>query len=302
MRIYRSDGSFVDDPNDTEFGWFFREITIDETILDYERRNHDMKMSSFLRKSFKKDFLNESVDYSEANENIQIPIEIIKPDVEIEPVKDYINCEDIMNNLYSICNAEEFRNIENEKDKLANNMTPCSIEAKMLLCVINHAKFKSLQKKETSEKLFNSVNFKSTNLKFLLSEQKSDFKGDIFSDIIDHDIKEKNMPCLMMDLISTDIDCNIDNLVNVNDNLEEQPIFPRFVIDTSDLGNSIPSSSSSRDEKYDKHYLPLPLDKSNILYTLGLSEEEKSIQTYCEETYEMHKELAIIKRSFKVSE
>lgn len=301
MRIYHSDGSFVDDPNDTEFGWFFKEITIDETVLDYQRRNTDRKMSSFLRKSLKKDFLNESTDnYSEVD-NIQVPIEIIIPDIEIEPAKDYINCEDIMNNLSSICSAEEFRNIENEKEKLANNMTACSTEAKMLLCVIHHAKFKSLQQRETSEELLKSVNFKSTNLKYLLSEQKNVSNDDLFGDTMEHDTKEENAPSLMMDLISTDIDCNIDNLVNINDNFEHQPIFPRFVIDTSDLGNSIPSSSSSRDEKYDKHYLQLSQDKSNILCSLGLSEEEKSIQIYCEETYEMHKEIAVIKKCFKVS-
>lgn len=301
MRVYRSDGSFVDDPNDTEFGWFFKEITIDETILDYQQRNYDIKVSSILRKSFKKNVLNESTDYSDEFENIPVPIQIIIPEVKIEPVKDYINCEDIMNNLSSICSAEEFRNIENEKEKLANNMTPCSIEAKMLLCVIHHAKFKSLQKKETSEELLKSVNFKSTNLKFLLSEQKNDFRDEFFTEKMEHDSKEENIPSLMMDLISTDIDCNVDNLVNINDNLEHKPIFPRFVIDTSDLGNSIPSSSSSRDEKYDKHYLHLSQDKSDILCSLGLGEEEKSIQFYCEETYEMHKELAVIKRCFKVS-
>lgn len=302
MKVYRSDGSFVDDPNDTEFGWFFNEIIVDESILNYQQRNRDIKMCSFLRKSLKKEYLNDSMDNLEEDDVKPIPIEVINPNIKTATIKDCLNCDDLMNNLFEICTAEEFTNIENEKEKLINSLSPCSIEAKMLLCVISHSKFKSIQKTDTSEELLRSVNFKSTNLKFLLSEKKSESNDELFYEMIkSKNKKEENTKSLMLDLISSDIDCTVNNLEALNDTAGQQQVLPQFIIDTSDLGNSIPSSSSSRNEKCDKHYLQLPPDKSSILSSLGLGEEEKSIQSYCEETFEMHKELVVIKRCFKVS-
>lgn len=298
MRVYRSDGSFVDDPTDDEFGWFLEDIIIDEASKNYEKRNREMKMKSFSRKHF----------FSDSEDNFvkpaadEIPVNIIDPGIEIHQAKNFVNCEDIMNNLSSICLAEEMINIENEKNKLASIMSPCSIEAKTLLSVIHYTKYKGIEKKQASEELLRSVNFKSTNLKFLLSEKKSEIESE-FPGELDNSkhLKEDNMRSLMMDLISTDMDINLDHLSDKCSTIEHTT-FPKFVIDTSDLGNSIPSSSSSREEKCDTHFLQIPQDRSNILCSLGLSDEQQSIQNYCEETFEMHKELAHIKRCFKVSQ
>lgn len=298
MRVYRSDGSFVDDPDDKEFGWFLKDIVIDEATINYQQRNRDMKMRSFLDKSQQHKCYSDSDESLEKSEIIQVPVEIINPQIAIQPVKDYVDCEAVMDNLFAICNTDEFMNFEIEKEKLANNLNPCSVEARMLLCIIHNARFKLLQKKATSEELMKSVNFKSTKLKFILSDQKNDFIEDIINY---HETKEDSMLSLMMELISSDVHCDVDNLVATNDPAQPHSIFPRFVVDTSDLGNSISSSSSSREEKCEKHSLNLSPDKSNILSSLGLCDEERSIQYYCEETYEMHKELANIRNSFRVS-
>lgn len=300
MRVYRSDGTFIDHHSDNEFGWFFKDIIIDEAMVNYETINRDMRKKSLCK--LQKFLRTNSEEYLDKEETIETWITLIDPKIEVYPVTNFVNCEDIMRNLSSICNAEEIRNIENEKHKLANIMNPCTIEAKTLLSVINYAKFRELQTKIISEELLKSVNFKSSNMKFILSDKQNDLDDNLVVDLMNYQqLKENNMLPLMIDIISTDTDDNFDHLTSENSTNIQQQIYPKFVIDTSDLGNSIFSSGSSQDGKFDRHFLHIPQDKSNILCSLGLSDEEKSIQSYCEETYEMYKEIASIKICFKVS-
>lgn len=43
MRVYKSDGSFVEDINDTEFGWYFTEIIVDESEDKFEEINKETR-------------------------------------------------------------------------------------------------------------------------------------------------------------------------------------------------------------------------------------------------------------------
>lgn len=294
MRVYRSDGSFLEDSNDIEFGWFLKDIIVDEASINYEQMNRNRKMDAFMRKSLKEKYFSDSDESLDETENERISMEVIVPEIEIQQVKNFVDCESIMNDLLAICNEEEFKNLEQERERIANNLNPCSAEARMLLGVINCQRFKSYLQKCAIQELPKCVNFKSSNLNFLLSNQPTDEHKET-----NHLFECTKTPSLMMELLSTKIDTGVCDTLNMNSEFSQ--IQPHFIVDTSDLGNSLPSSSSSRDEKYDKHYLQLPPDKSSILSSLGLSNEEKSIQCYCEETFEMHNELASIKSSFRVS-
>lgn len=301
--MYKSDGSFVDSPNDTEFGWYFTDIVIDESAPKFRERNKEIKAFSRMYKSIDKLSVASSSDSIDIDCAEEVEVQESKPNLRVELVRDIFNCENVYQSLSTVLAAEQFRHISSEKERLANNINPCSIEAKMLLSVVYHAKYKALLKKDASENLLKTVNYKTTNFKCLLSDNQSDLSDDIYEEILNYQAtKEDNMLSLMMELILTDTDCNINDLVNESESSvpKTNPVIPQFVFETSDLGNSIQSSSSSQDENQEKNYLAVS-DKSNILSSIGLSEEYKSIQSFCEETTEMHQELTNIKRSFRVS-
>uniref|UniRef100_A0A6P7FZR6 Uncharacterized protein LOC114335950 n=1 Tax=Diabrotica virgifera virgifera TaxID=50390 RepID=A0A6P7FZR6_DIAVI len=212
MRIYKSDGSYVED-NDTEFGWYFYEIMVDESNDRFEEINRETRYISKLKKPLS--FTFESIDYTNFEEKEERPIEKISPDIEIESIFDVESCT-TEEDEESTC--EEVDLEFPPKDKLAELIDPCSPETKMLLSVISYSR-----------------------LNFSISAN-----------------------------------------------------YPLYL-----LGNSLPSISSNKSETLvDSNYLQVS-NRANILSNLGLSDEDKSIQSICEETFEMHQELADIKKSFQ---
>ncbi|CAG9835278.1 unnamed protein product [Diabrotica balteata] len=300
MRIYKSDGSYVED-NDTEFGWYFYEIMVDESNDRFEEINRETRYISKLKKPLS--FTFESIDYTNFEEIEERPIEKISPDIEIESIFDVESCTTEEDDE-SIC--EEVDLEFPPKDKLAELIDPCSPETKMLLSVISYSRYKSLMKEETTDKLIQKVNVKTTNFNHFIKDKRTSLSEDMFKEIITyHATKEDNMMSLMMELILTDVDCQLEDIV---DSVEPEPEeeesangfqIPQFVFETSDLGNSLPSISSNKSETLvDSNYLQVS-NRANILSNLGLSDEDKSIQSICEETFEMHQELADIKKSFQ---
>ncbi|XP_072389668.1 uncharacterized protein [Diabrotica undecimpunctata] len=327
MRIYKSDGSYVED-NDTEFGWYFYEIMVDESNDRFEEINRETRYISKLKKPLS--FTFESIDYTNFEEIEERPIEKISPDIEIESIFDVESCT-TEEEEESIC--EEVDLEFPPKDKLAELIDPCSPETKMLLAVISYSRYQSLMKEDTTDKLIKKVNVKTTNFNHFIKDKRTSLSEDMFKEIITyHATKEDNMMSLMMELILTDVDCQLEDIV---DSVEPEPEeeesangfqIPQFVFETSDLGktiilhlfillniynkqlscyslifhgNSLPSISSNKSETLvDSNYLQVS-NRANILSNLGLSDEDKSIQSICEETFEMHQELADIKKSFQ---
>ncbi|KAG5889776.1 hypothetical protein JTB14_036392 [Gonioctena quinquepunctata] len=296
MRVYKSDGTFTEDSNDTEFGWYFSEIVIDESQPHFEEINKETRVLSKLRKSLTKENVSETIDIPEEIE-IAEEVEADSPIRNIKP--SFI--PDMKKLLFEKLNCASF-----PKEKLAEIINPCNPETRMLLAVTFFSKYNSLIKEETAEELMKTVNLKTTNFKCLLHEEKLNSAEDMYKEIVNyHATKEDNMLSLMMELILTDVDCEVDDIVTPRKPEPERgPVVPTFVIETSDLGNSIQSSSTSSKCGEQRDYLQVPnnINRSNILSSIGLEEEDKSIQSFCDESYEMHFQLAEIKKSFQEDE
>ncbi|KAJ8935228.1 hypothetical protein NQ314_012927 [Rhamnusium bicolor] len=304
MRIYKTDGSFDEYPNDTEFGWYLNEIVVENTSDFKEIEEENVTQSPTI--SPIEESLLESVYLVEARKPPVI-VKKVDPKIKIQPVMDVLDCKMEIEG-FSVEKDEsksllELKNINStipSKEKMANLINPCNFETKMLMSIIYFAKYKSLMKHETSKELFKSVNYRTSNFKYLIKE--TNIKEEIYKEIQNyHAMKEDNMLSLMMELILTDLNCNLDDILDVNRPVNEHNN-PQFVLETSDLGNSIPSSCSSKGENSDKSNYPTVLDRSSILSSIGLSDEDKSIQSLYEETFEMHSQLARIKKSFQEEE
>lgn len=77
-------------------------------------------------------------------------------------------------------------------------------------------------------------------------EDKSDVAAEMYREITNyHAHKEDNMMSLMMELILKDVECDMDDIVSIKNDSPQRNL-PQFIIETSDLGNSIQSSCSSR--------------------------------------------------------
>ncbi|CAG9862738.1 unnamed protein product [Phyllotreta striolata] len=293
MRVYKSDGSFVEDINDIEFGWFLGDIVIDESVEKFEEINRETRYISKMHKSRPK--FCESIDISNVEEPRYIKIKTVEPNVEVVNIIDTCRNDDLPSS------EELARSVDVDfppKQKLIEMINPYNAETRMLLSVISFAKYKSLMADKTD--LMNKVNVRTTNYKNLLFERSTSVTEDMIDEIVNyHANKEDNMMSLMMELILTDVDCDD------RDVLQQKPvpqILPQFIItsQTSDLGNSLPNGSSSEGETRN-NYLQVS-NRSDILNSLGLSDEDKSIQSFCDETFEMHQELADIKKSFQEDE
>lgn len=201
------------------------------------------------------------------------------------------------------------------KEDLIDLINPCNTESKMLLAVMSFAKFKALKNEES----FKSRPICQTrDFRLFLNDQPSDnFENELHKEIENyHATKEDNMMSLMMELVLNDMNCRISDIAESNSN-------------TSDLGNSIPSNSSmnscssddnslaeacfvkrssgSSSKGVSSHYLNkskflIRPNREEVLSSLGLSDEDKSIQSICEETKDMHYTLQEVKNSFKVSQ
>ncbi|KAJ8982016.1 hypothetical protein NQ317_007724 [Molorchus minor] len=301
MRIYKLDGTFVDNRDDTEFGWSFGDITEDSVNASNEAEEdpHTCMLESVSQDLESPDGIlpNETLVVNKINTNIKIHsiIDVVDCKMEIEGISVKANEPNIL---------RELKNIDvclPSKEKLANLITPCNSESKLLLSIIYFAKFNTLTKTETSEGLFKTVNFRTTNYKHLINDVENSMREEMYKEIQEyHATKEDNMLSLMMELVLADINSNLEDIVDVNQSDNESGA--HFVAETSDLGNSIQSSCSSKEENPDKsNYLQVP-NRSDVLSNIGLSDEDNSIQSFSEETFEMHLQLDKIKKSLHEEE
>ncbi|XP_056646633.1 uncharacterized protein LOC130451560 [Diorhabda sublineata] len=288
MRVYKTDGSYVED-NDSEFGWYFYEIMVDEADERFEKTRLFSKLNKKISENI------ESIDLINFEDSTSGPVKNINPPIEIEEI---IEVESRNRG-----EDESFKDIDLEfppKEKLSELINPCNTETKMLLSVVNFPRYRALMKHEATNKLMENLNTKSTNYKNLIKDKRTSITEDMVNEIVNyHATKEDTMMSLMMELILTDVDCSLEDIVEVGEKEKNVSQVPQFVIENYDSVNNLPSIRSNKSEGIVRNnYLQLP-NRENILSSLGLSEEDKSIQSFCEETFEMHQELADIRKSFQ---
>lgn len=311
MRIYKTDGTFVDNQKDTEFGWNLDGIVVHQNHSRdkevNENHSHDKEVNIRSNSKFpltqlqKEDAFMESVDIVEPEK--PIVVKHVKVNIKTEPIVNVVNCKmDIEGPPIKKKKSKRTRDLKNvqitviSKEELSKLINPCNMETKALMSIIYFAKYKSLIKEETSAELFKTVNFKTTNYKYLMKEEQENVKEEILKDIQHYyATNEDNMLSLMMELILADIGCNLEDIIDI-----DQHITKANTSETSSFGNSIPSSVFNRDWSPFRNNTNAP-DRCSILSSIGLDDEDKSLQSLCEETLEMRLQTAEIKESFQVS-
>ncbi|CAH0558311.1 unnamed protein product [Brassicogethes aeneus] len=290
MRVYRVDGTFIDEPNDTRFGWNLDEIIVDESQPNYEERNREYRKLELMRKNLVRDRLFDSTDSDTEPDPPEQPIIMHNcvPKVHSNTTTTSIGLEGsgITNNFI---NFEDIDSKIPSKEELMNLINPCNVESRMLLAVISFAKYKTLKKEEVFKT--RPINQKTRNFKlFLNDEPTKNFQNELHQEIENyHNTKEENLMSLMMELVLNDIDCKISDITELN---------------TSDLGNSIHSNSSSNAEESSvylsnaSNYLSI-LNRDEVMSSLGLSDEDKSIQSICDEAKDMQVLIRDVKSSFR---
>ncbi|XP_060518191.1 uncharacterized protein LOC132696985 [Cylas formicarius] len=314
MRIYREDGSFVENLEDVEFGWFLTNIAIDEGIPGSDQHNENLRKRSRLGP------LEETVE--EVGEEAIIQrlgpsSEAPSMDIKIQTASEAIDYE---------MNAEGFIECHDpapvnlkvpSKEELMNLINPINTEAKALLSVLSYSKYKSLNEKITSNEVFKTLNFRTTNSKhlinenggcitrpefsFMLNDESADEAEEMYQEIRNyHARKENNMLSLMVDLIVTDMDSEVGEMTELNNSINEMNGHGTNGAETSDLGNSIHSSLSCKANRREKcNYLEFP-NRSDILSSIGLSDDiDRSLQTFSQEKSEMHLQIGSIRESFE---
>ncbi|XP_023028923.2 uncharacterized protein [Leptinotarsa decemlineata] len=286
MRVYKSDGTFTEDTNDNDFGWSFSEIAVDDGFERADQYNKETRVLTALKKYLPK---HHSVEALEALLNLELAEEASEPP--------NLKLGLLPNSPIEKLLKEKLNFRIPSKQELAKNIKPCNPESKMLLAVVYFAKYKSLIKEEAAEDLMKNLDVKTTNFKYFLKEEPTDISEEIYKEILYyHTNKEDSMLSLMMELILKDIECNANDLVSPPE--EEKAVsLPQFVVETSDLGNSIDSGTSSKGEPIRDY--PQTASRSNILSSIGLDYEDRSIRCLREETCEMHHQLAEIRKSFQ---
>ncbi|KAJ8920579.1 hypothetical protein NQ315_004718 [Exocentrus adspersus] len=281
MRIYKTDGTYHENGKDTEFGWNLYDTNHSHVLKNKSRINR--KNESFM----------ESMDIVEPVKPIKV--KHIKVDIKTEPIANVINCKmdiegpPVKGNEINL--VKELSNINfttPPKEELAKLIVPCNVETKALLSVIYFAKYKSLIKEETFLELFSTVNFRTTNSKCLIKERhNSTINEGMIKDIQHYNAtKDDNMLSLMMELILADMSCSLEDIVDISDSSIHNT-------------NTKYSLCNSTFLKVDHQ---AETDRCSILSSLGLSDEEKSIQSFCDETLEMRLQIEEIKRSFQEDE
>lgn len=189
---------------------------------------------SKLKKSLPKQY--ESLDFPIIEEHKTVLIEKINPKIKIEHIYEIESCSnDEPQTNEEVVNSVDINFPPNEK--LAEMVTPCNTETKILLSIINYSKYKTLVKENTTGDLMKTVNIKTTNLKNLINDKRTSITQDMFSEIINyHATKEDNMMSLMMELILTDVDCDIQDIVDSNVETEKKVILPQFILQSCDIG------------------------------------------------------------------
>ncbi|KAJ8961258.1 hypothetical protein NQ318_008942 [Aromia moschata] len=296
MRIYKYDGSYTENPSDTGFGWYFSDVTENEEIRHKE--TYARRQSSTDNKFM------ESIDIVEPVK--KLVVKKIDVNIKTQPIANVLECKMDIEGMSVKADepklVRELRNINlmiPPKEKLASLVNPCNMETKTLLSILYSAKYRTLIKSETSDELFKTVNFRTTNYKHLINEKEASLKEEMCKEIRDYRAaNEDNMMSLMMELILADIDCNLEDIVDVNEPSNGCDC-SQSVIET-DSGNSM-QSSCGKGRNTDKRVSLQGSDRRNILSSIGLSTEDRSIQSFSEETIGMHSFLAEIKESFQAS-
>jgi hypothetical protein len=181
MKIYKNDGTFIDNATDTDFGWNINDIIIDESISFYENANEH------LRKYF-----NLSRDIIEIQEPASVEI-----NVDLQHGK-----------------TNKIENMNTKippKDEIVGLINPCTIESKMLLSVIHFAMYKNFNRNMISFEDFRNSN----HLKFLTGVETAirdgiqNYQG----------VKNNNAFSLVMDLFLTETECDVTDFTPYNRNM-----------------------------------------------------------------------------------
>ncbi|KAH1014043.1 hypothetical protein HUJ04_002943 [Dendroctonus ponderosae] len=359
MRYYNLDGTYEDYPLDNKFGWTFENIIIDEACPQLEANNTNLRDISraerlAARTSNKDLSINglSSISSSKTNDSdngygsdlrdsydglnceSRKPIKILKVNTDIKeetPRTLTIPPETVEGFRCRHCRLLGYA--ENcdipSKEKLMALINPVNPESKALLSVVSYSKYKRLSEKETNEKVFRTLNFKTTNashfishnspsrnespnearcprLNFLLTESEAENSDkQLASEIRNyHETKEDHMLSLMMELVITDLNSSIGDMSELN-NLVNDVDPASGVIDTSDLGTSIHSSivskegSGSREKTIQNSYVDIP-NRSSILSSIGLGDEiDRSIEYVVNEKLEMRRQMNDIRIIFE---
>lgn len=298
MRIYKTDGTFVENQKDTEFGWSFDEFAFNE-----HPSNDEVKAKTNPRNPSKEDAFMESVDIIEPEK--PIVVKHVKVNVKTEPIVNVVNCKMeiegppiVKNESKSVKELKNLHYAVPAKEELAKLINPCNTETRALMSIIYFAKYKSLIKEETSAELFKTVNFKTTNFKRLIKEKPESAKERMIKDIQHYyATNEDNMLSLMMELILADMGCTLEDIVDLDERTTKANN-SETIFETSRLDNGIRTSKESSALK--SNYQDVS-ERSSILSSLGLEDESRSVQSFCEETLEMRLQTAEIRESFQVS-
>ncbi|XP_066156113.1 uncharacterized protein [Euwallacea fornicatus] len=339
MRFYRANGTYRDNPLDTEFGWYFEDIAIDEAATDCDEHNEGVRAASKPPRyqesfavvpletengsSISEDSDTECDDLNEDNAKRHKIDFAIKEELPIDCSLNVQNVEGHIEspeeNFYSHVRQMEIP----PKEKLIALINPVNPETRALLSVISHCKYKSLSEQTTSEDVLRSLNFKATKCNHFITEKSPfgtlksirgapdihfqlsvdsevDAQWRIISEIRNyHDTKEDNMLSLMMELVNTDLDSNFGDASIFSESSGE--LSNPANGDTSDIGTSIRSSIISKEDKTrGRHtYLDVP-DRQTVLNSIGLDNDiDRSIETFMFEKNEMHRQLRDIRSSFE---
>lgn len=313
MRYYNIDGTFRDDPNDINFGWFLEDITVDEGIPTFKIRNQKIRMLSNIERNSettikKLDKTNKKNVFEEEHRTKEIVK--IEPNVIIEtPISTNIDHLLAVEGFIESPKANFLKELKNinipRTEDLIRLINPINPEMKALLNVISYSRYRRLNERDTRNRVLNNVNYKATNSNHILNEDGNinfhlnyDDKSDIMQEIRNYnETKEDNMLSLMIELINTDLDSNLGNKSESNSSYEE----------VSPYEYTRPKSPH---ENYDQfrieRYFPKPnnnletsMPRSDILNSIGLTDSfDRSIQSFTIERDEMCIQLDDIKDSF----
>ncbi|XP_066262397.1 uncharacterized protein [Euwallacea similis] len=194
MRFYRANGTYRENPLDTEFGWYFQDIAIDEAAIDCDEHNERVRAASKppqTREPSGEVPLESKNDGSTSSVTEDSDIECeslnkdntkshkidfnIKEELPIDYSLNVHNVEGCVEspeaNFYSHIKQMEIP----PKEKLMALINPVNPETRALLSVINYSKYKSLSERATSEDVLRSLNFKATKCNHFITE-KSPFR------------------------------------------------------------------------------------------------------------------------------
>ncbi|XP_044267727.1 uncharacterized protein LOC123013337 [Tribolium madens] len=170
MKIYKSDGSYINNPTDTDFGWHLNDVVIDESVPFYQE--HNQKLLQMEKKS--------------------IVVKLCDNTVETAPITSVIDFK----------LGDNFQDINREipfKTQVCSLINPCTIESKVLLSVVHYALYKNFDRN-----MINLEHFKNgTRLPFC-----QDLESVIHDEIQTFSRDKNNVLSLMMDLILSENKCD----------------------------------------------------------------------------------------------